>query len=216
MSQGKNKLDMQSLPNEIQNMIMQHMQELYAQARADEERYQGFFQNGDEHLHIVMDTEDEIDTPKQQLVPYWIYNKEDKTFTTGIKVLDKINTEKDGIPINEMYRMPWKHPELNMGKAETFLHFSEQAYKNKLEREGKEQEQNIKTSSLLAMLNGVGTNNRGGGMKNKKVKKCEEKKVVLGKERCIYKVSGSKKDYMKYKGKLVPVSDYVKSMKIKN
>ncbi len=54
-----------------------------------------------------------------------------------------------------------------------------------------------------------------GGMKNKKVKKCEEKKVVLGKERCIYKVSDSKKDYMKYKGKLVPVSDYVKSMKKK-
>ena len=54
-----------------------------------------------------------------------------------------------------------------------------------------------------------------GGMKNKKVKKCEEKKVVLGKERCIYKVSGSKKDYMKYKGELVPVSDYVKSMKKK-
>ena len=55
-----------------------------------------------------------------------------------------------------------------------------------------------------------------GGMVNQKVKKCEKKKVVLGKERCIYKVSGSKKDYMKYKGELVPVSDYVKSMKKKN
>ena len=55
-----------------------------------------------------------------------------------------------------------------------------------------------------------------GGMKNQKVKKCEKKKVVLGKERCIYKVSGSKKDYMKYKGKLVPVTDYVKYMKKKN
>jgi hypothetical protein len=56
----------------------------------------------------------------------------------------------------------------------------------------------------------------GGGMVNQKVKKCEKKKVVLGKERCIYKVSGSKKDYMKYKGKLVPVTDYVKYMKKKN
>jgi hypothetical protein len=53
-------------------------------------------------------------------------------------------------------------------------------------------------------------------MVNQKVKKCEKKKVVLGKERCIYKVSGSKKDYMKYKGKLVPVTDYVKYMKKKN
>ena len=42
------------------------------------------------------------------------------------------------------------------------------------------------------------------------------KKVILGKERCIYKVSGSKKDYMKYKGKLVSVTDYIKSMKKKN
>jgi len=57
---------------------------------------------------------------------------------------------------------------------------------------------------------------KNGGMKNQKVKKCEKKKVVLGKERCIYKVSGSKKDYMKYKGKLVAVSDYVKYMKKKN
>ena len=55
-----------------------------------------------------------------------------------------------------------------------------------------------------------------GGMVNKKVKKCEKKKVVLGKERCIYKVSGSKKDYMKYKGELVPVTEYVKYMKKKN
>ena len=57
---------------------------------------------------------------------------------------------------------------------------------------------------------------RSGGMVNQEVKKCEKKKVVLGKERCIYKVSGSKKDYMKYKGKLVPVADYIKSMKKKN
>ena len=61
-----------------------------------------------------------------------------------------------------------------------------------------------------------GTWENSGGMKNQKVKKCEKKKVVLGKERCIYKVSGSKKDYMKYKGKLVPVTDYVKYMKKKN
>ena len=81
-----------------------------------------------------------------------------------------------------------------------------------------------KAEILLNMFNMGDLNRRdlldvgliGGGMKNQKVKKCEKKKVVLGKERCIYKVSGSKKDYMKYKGKLVPVSDYVKSMKKKN
>lgn len=38
------------------------------------------------------------------------------------------------------------------------------------------------------------------------------KKVVLGKERCIYKVQGSKKEHIKYKGVLIPVADYKKLM----
>ena len=211
----KKEEEKEYLPNDIRNIIMQHMEELYTQARADEERYQGFFRNNyNEHVHIVMDTDDEIDTPFQQLVPYWFYNEKEDKFTIRLKELDKINTIEDGIPINKMYRMPWKHPKLNMGKADTFLYFSDQADKKKSEREAKRRK--ITTSSLLDMLDEVGTKNkRGGGMKNKKVKKCEEKKVVLGKERCIYKVSGSKKDYMKYKGEVVPVSDYVKSMKKK-
>ena len=38
------------------------------------------------------------------------------------------------------------------------------------------------------------------------------KKVILGKERCIYKVQGSKKDHIKHKGSLIPVADYKKLM----
>jgi hypothetical protein len=38
------------------------------------------------------------------------------------------------------------------------------------------------------------------------------KKVILGKERCIYKVQGSKKDHIKHKGALIPVADYKKLM----
>ena len=38
------------------------------------------------------------------------------------------------------------------------------------------------------------------------------KKLILGKERCIYKVQGSKKDHIKYKGALIPVADYKKLM----
>jgi len=39
------------------------------------------------------------------------------------------------------------------------------------------------------------------------------KKVILGKERCIYKVEGSKQDHIKYKGSLITVSDYKNLMK---
>ena len=38
------------------------------------------------------------------------------------------------------------------------------------------------------------------------------KKLILGKERCIYKVQGSKKEHIKYKGALIPVADYKKLM----
>ncbi len=104
----------------------------------------------------------------------------------------------------------WKDSTLNMNKLNTLKHLTttyvKEHIKGQRESLRREEEESDSDDSILG----------GGGMKNQKVKKCEKKKVVLGKERCIYKVSGSKKDYMKYKGKLVPVTDYVKYMKKKN
>jgi len=52
----------------------------------------------------------------------------------------------------------------------------------------------------------------GGG--NIKIKKTA-KKEILGKERCIYKKSGDRKEYLKHKGGLITVSEYKKLMKSK-
>jgi hypothetical protein len=41
------------------------------------------------------------------------------------------------------------------------------------------------------------------------------KKDILGKERCIYKKSGDRKEYVKYKGELITVKDFKKLMKSK-
>jgi hypothetical protein len=41
------------------------------------------------------------------------------------------------------------------------------------------------------------------------------KKDILGKERCIYKKSGDRKEYVKYKGDLITVNDFKKLMKSK-
>ena len=54
---------------------------------------------------------------------------------------------------------------------------------------------------------------QGGG--KKKGKAVVVKKVILGKERCIYKILGSKKEHVKYKGTLVTVTDYKNIMKSK-
>lgn len=52
----------------------------------------------------------------------------------------------------------------------------------------------------------------GGG--NAKITK-QSKKSILGKERCIYKKAGDRKEYLRYKGDLITVKDYTKLMKAK-
>jgi hypothetical protein len=52
----------------------------------------------------------------------------------------------------------------------------------------------------------------GGG--NAKITK-KSKKSILGKERCIYKKAGDRKEYLRYKGDLITVKDYTKLMKSK-
>jgi hypothetical protein len=52
---------------------------------------------------------------------------------------------------------------------------------------------------------------KGGSPKIKKT----TKKDVLGKERCIYKISGDRKEYVKYKGGLITLKDYKNIMKKK-
>jgi hypothetical protein len=47
-----------------------------------------------------------------------------------------------------------------------------------------------------------------------KIKKAN-KKDVLGQERCIYKISGDRKEYVKYKGNLITLKDYKNIMKKK-
>ena len=42
-----------------------------------------------------------------------------------------------------------------------------------------------------------------------------QKKEILGKDMRIYKINGSKKEYVKYKGNLISISDYKKIIKLK-
>ena len=46
--------------------------------------------------------------------------------------------------------------------------------------------------------------------------KTQQKKEILGKIRCIYKIPGDRKEYVKHKGKLITVKNYKDLMKSKN
>jgi len=50
-----------------------------------------------------------------------------------------------------------------------------------------------------------------GGAKGRKI---YVKKYINGKLRCIYKIPGSRKEYIKYKGRLITLTNYKKYMKI--
>lgn len=41
------------------------------------------------------------------------------------------------------------------------------------------------------------------------------KKEILGKQRCIYKKAGDRKEYVKYKGNLITLKDYKKIISVK-
>lgn len=80
-----------------------------------------------------------------------------------------------------------------------------------------------KTVELMNQLNNliinIDANNKNppssGGKKKVKPDKSaiNGKKEILGKQRCIYKKAGDRKEYVKYKGALITVKDYKKVMK---
>ena len=63
-----------------------------------------------------------------------------------------------------------------------------------------------KSQEVILDINVKNTN--GGGRKAPVVKK-----EINGKLRCIYKIAGSRKEHLKYKGRLITVADYKKLMK---
>lgn len=78
-----------------------------------------------------------------------------------------------------------------------------QSYKDRLN--------NVSSKAIETELRILSSQNGGG---NAKITK-QSKKSILGKERCIYKKAGDRKEYLRYKGDLITVKDYTKLMKAK-
>ena len=66
----------------------------------------------------------------------------------------------------------------------------------------------MQSTSLYDMLKDVESDVRGG-------RKASVKKEICGKLRCIYTIAGSRKEHVKYKGRLITVADYKRIHKIR-
>jgi transcriptional regulator of acetoin/glycerol metabolism len=104
--------------------------------------------------------------------------------------------EKDGKNKEAARRAEAAEREAEEAKARKI----ERSYQRKIER--------------LARTEATTTQGQGGGFRHKKPS-VPQSKEILGKIRRIYKVAGSRKEHVKYKGELIPVSDYKKLMKLK-
>jgi hypothetical protein len=88
--------------------------------------------------------------------------------------------------------------------------------KVRIAKENLNNSQNTNTSnSNEDTRNIIGDNTKIGG-NNKNKPSIIVKKEILGKERCIYKKTGDRKEYVKYKGNLITVKDYKKIIKARN
>ena len=84
-------------------------------------------------------------------------------------------------------------------------------YNYKETKEAEEAKKKEDLQNMRAQFNNDNNEHRFGGKKSKKL----PKKEILGKMRCIYKIPGDRKEYLKHKGKLITVKEYKELMKAK-
>jgi hypothetical protein len=82
----------------------------------------------------------------------------------------------------------------------SILYVKEQIYEKLIEHLEKIKSSKLTIDERYKKLGRFGGNNK-------------QYKEILGKRRRIYKIKGSRKDHVKYKGELIPVSDYKKLVK---
>ena len=130
------------------------------------------------------------------------------------KTLVIINSPLRIIDVEDLYNNILK-------KTESYIDFKENiTLSDQLKRKKKEDIEENKTIPAVKTIPEVKTysieeqlylRNMMGGKKSKK----QPKKEILGVMRCIYKIPGDRKEYVKHKGKLITIKDFKEFMKPK-
>ena len=82
------------------------------------------------------------------------------------------------------------------------------------QKENKQQQQYISDQQTMQVLNNsIPVDQQLTSLKDIKGGNNKQYKEILGKRRRIYKIKGYRKEHVKYKGELIPVSDYKKLFK---
>jgi hypothetical protein len=170
----------------------------YPSNRITEEEFESFL------IHKVLTVKD--------LQDFYILVKELKKLLT----LSTLNDTKF-----EYFYQLLKHTDKNMLKKfltdlehtdelTKLLNSNLEMLENRLKNEGKK---SSSSGGRKAKANAKANAKAKDKAKAKAVKPSPVKKVVCGKLRCIYKIHGSRKEHLKYKGQLITVAEYKKMMK---
>jgi hypothetical protein len=124
--------------------------------------------------------------------------KEDEIYRKEIEQKRKDEIKNRAIWKKEAYELERKEFEDRKRRHDEYFRkqFAEENMQNSLRNAALTETNRQYTRSLKG--------HRGGGSKSKE---------ILGKIRRVYKVAGSRKEHIKYKGELIPVSDYKKLFK---
>ena len=113
------------------------------------------------------------------------------------KIEDLVNSYGDQYKgLNGTYNKIFKHPNYNYSSFICNM-------KNSMDKHEKFMKENLKYLQKSDLIEG--------GKKSKK----QPKKEILGVMRCIYKIPGDRKEYVKHKGKLITIKDFKEFMKPK-
>jgi len=178
----------------------------------NEESIKKIIKELDKEIKNFNDTYDyKLDTPTNQ--SRWSYNHTPAEIEENIRIVFK--------PISDRYKildsLVFRTMEENRLDVDVF---SESLYE--LKRLAKDinniiinydflQVEKIDLNYVYQMINAAEQLRKGGGKKSKK----QPKKEILGVMRCIYKIPGDRKEYVKHKGKLITIKDFKEFMKPK-
>jgi hypothetical protein len=171
------------------------------------------------HLEYMSDDKNEhekgeAETFYRLIIPLEV---EMKVFFESIKNLNSEERYETAEKSYEDLKKKYKHIRVKFNESGTFIFTKYEKKAEQPQHQSPKRSQSHSSSSRASPslshvdLSFSSSSSKSGGAKT--VAKKTIKKIVCGKLRCIYKIPGSRKEHLKYKGRLITVAKYKELMK---